>query len=294
MVVRRYTSPDEDSDRWGHFHFRDGDIVVSTRSKHGTTWVQTILLLLIHQRPDLPATLAELSPWLDHLVEPVEDVVARLGRQRHRRVVKTHTPLDGVPLRDRVTYVVAARHPLDAAVSLYHQGTNLDRQRLHELTGAPLSARPRPPLAQWLAEWVAEDPDPMEELDSLPGVMWHLADAWTRRDEPNVVLVHFDDLLADLDGAMRRLAERLGIEVPADQWGDLVDAATLRQMRSRADRLAPNPAGILKDSSAFFRSGESGTGSRVLDAAGLERYLHRAAALAPPDLLRWLHRTDRG
>ena len=51
-------------------------------------------------------------------------------------------------------------------------------------------------------------------MDSLPGVMWHLTDAWARRDEPNMVLVHYEDLSADLDGEMRRLADRLGIRVP--------------------------------------------------------------------------------
>jgi hypothetical protein len=38
----RYQSPDEDSGRWLGFPFRDGDIVISTRSKTGTTWVQMI------------------------------------------------------------------------------------------------------------------------------------------------------------------------------------------------------------------------------------------------------------
>ena len=33
--------------------------------------------------------------------------------------------------------------------------------------------------------------------------MWHLSDAWARRGEPNVLLVHYDDLLADLEGQMR-------------------------------------------------------------------------------------------
>ena len=36
--------------------------------------------------------------------------------------------------------------------------------------------------------------DPREQLDSLPGVMWHLSDAWARRDQPNVLLVHHDNL----------------------------------------------------------------------------------------------------
>jgi hypothetical protein len=36
----RYQSPEEDSARWLGFPFRDGDIVISTRSKTGTTWVR--------------------------------------------------------------------------------------------------------------------------------------------------------------------------------------------------------------------------------------------------------------
>jgi aryl sulfotransferase len=89
----RYQSPDEDSARWLGFPFRDGDIVISTRSKTGTTWVQAICALLIFQTPELPAPLAQLSPWLDHLIEPREQVYDRLAGQRHRRFIKTHTPL---------------------------------------------------------------------------------------------------------------------------------------------------------------------------------------------------------
>src|ERR1700677_538611 len=116
--LRRYTAPDEGSARWWGFPSRPGDIVVSTRSKSGTTWVQMICLLLVFGRPELPDRLGRLSPWLDWLVEPEADVFARLAAQTHRRVIKTHTPLDGVPLHPRVTYIVVGRHPLDVAVSL--------------------------------------------------------------------------------------------------------------------------------------------------------------------------------
>ena len=52
----RYQSDEEDSGRWLGFPFRDGDIVISTRSKSGTTWVQMICALLIFQTPELPGT----------------------------------------------------------------------------------------------------------------------------------------------------------------------------------------------------------------------------------------------
>jgi len=292
----RYRSPDEDSRRWTGFPFRHGDIVISTRSKSGTTWVQMICALLIFQIPHLPAPLSELSPWLDWLITPREDLYARLAAQRHRRFIKTHTPLDGIPLDSRATYIVAARHPLDMAVSLYHQGANLDRERLRQLSGQPEpaeTASPRPPLHDWLLAWIEREEDPQEQLDSLPGVMWHFSDAWRRRAEPNVVLVHYDDLSEDLEGEMRRLAGLLGIEVPDATWPELVEAARFETMKVSADQLAPDPSGILKSREAFFRSGGRGAGRALLSDTELDRYRERTARMASSDLLTWLHRDLR-
>ncbi|MGV9211532.1 sulfotransferase domain-containing protein [Micromonospora sp. RB23] len=289
----RYRSSDEDSIRWLGFGFRDGDIVISTRSKSGTTWMQMICALLVLGTPELPAPLSELSPWLDWLGEPRDVVYDRLAAQPHRRFIKTHTPLDGVPLDPRAHYVVVARHPLDMAVSLYHQAGNLDRVRVAELTGQPAPTGPpraRPSLGQWLPSWVDREVDPRAELDSLPGVFWHLRDAWARRHEPNVTLVHYDDLRADLGAQMRLLADRWDVEVPAGRWPALVEAATFDRMRERADQLAPDTLGVLRDRRAFFRRGGSGQGRGLLDAATLARYERRSRALAPPDLLAWLHR----
>jgi len=308
----RYTSDDEDSARWDGFEFRPGDIVISTRSKSGTTWMQMICALLIFQTPDLPAPLGELSPWLDWLVAPAERVFARLEAQRHRRFIKSHTPLDGIPLDGRATYIVVGRHPLDMAVSLYHQGGNINRARLRELTGQPAPAperSPAPALHDWLISWVEADVEPAEQLDSLPGVCWHMSDAWARRTspappgghaeaglaatEPDVLLVHYDDLSADLDGQMRRLASLLHVTVPDALWPNLVRAATFDQMRARASAHAPDPAGVLKDPAAFFRRGNSGAGREVLTKDEVERYYGRVAKLAAPDMLNWLHRGSR-
>jgi hypothetical protein len=291
-LPKRYRSDDEDSGRWVGFPFRD-DVVISTRSKSGTTWMQMITALLIFQTADLPGSLSDLSPWLDWLGTPREEVYARLAAQQHRRFIKTHTPLDGVPIVASATYIVVARHPLDMAVSLYHQSNNLNRARVRELTGQPeptTPPTPLPPLRDWLLAWIDRDVRPEDQLDSLPGVLWHLSDAWQRQGGANVVLVHYDDLLADLEGQMRRIAALLEITVSDDAWPDLVAAATFASMRDRAHRAAPDPAGILKDTAAFFRRGTSGAGLEVLSADEVAHYRARTAALAPPDLLTWLHR----
>lgn len=149
--------------------------------------MQMICALLVFQTPALPAPLSELSPWLDWLSLDRADLLAALAAQEHRRFIKTHTPLDGLPLDPRVTYVVVARHPLDMAVSLYHHYANLDVGRIAELAGQPdpgASTSPIP-LREWLLSWIAGDGSPQERPDSLTGVLWHARDAWSRAVEPN-------------------------------------------------------------------------------------------------------------
>jgi len=291
----RYQSPEEDSARWTDFPFRDGDIVISTRSKSGTTWAQMICALLIFQSTELPAPLEEISPWLDFQVAPKEEVYERLAAQEHRRFIKTHTPLDGIPIDDRVTYIVVARHPLDMAVSLYYQGNNIDRDRMAALTMHPAPgdpSKPQIPVHDWLLAWIRAERDPREAMDSLPGVMWHLADAWARRSHSNILLVHYADLSADLDGQMRYIADRLDITVPNECWPELVEAATFTRMRERSSQLIPGASGVLKDPEAFFRRGSSGAGRELLSAEEMADYEHCAAALAyqDQDLISWLHR----
>ena len=133
----RYKTAHQDSARWNELEFRPGDIVISARPRSGTTWMQMICALLVFQDPELPAPLSELSPWLDWHTTPLAEVLSALAAQRHRRFIKTHTPLDGLPLDPRVTYVVVVRHPLDAAVSLYHHYANLEVRRLSRLQGLP-------------------------------------------------------------------------------------------------------------------------------------------------------------
>jgi hypothetical protein len=285
--VARYA--EEANERWAGFEHRPGDIVISTRSKCGTTWLQMICALLVFQDPELPAPLAALSPWLDWDIEPVEVVFARLDRQEHRRFIKTHTPLAGLPLSPDVTYLVAGRHPLDVATSLYAHGHNIDRDRFEALTGR----RSNPPtgsFADWFAWWLDPGVGPSEVLDSLPGLVHHVTDAWDRQGELDVVLVHYDDLADDLDGQMRRLADHLGIAVAEDRWPALVEAAGFDAMRGRAAERAPDHLGVLKSPDAFFRAAARDRGGDQLDHEAKHQALDRVHELAPPAVATWLLR----
>ncbi len=121
----------------------------------------------------------------------------------------------------------------------------------------------------------------------------HPLDAWNRRGEPNVRLVHYEDLCADLEGQMSALAQWLDITVNAAVWPQLVRAATFDEMKGRAADLAPDKE-ILADPAEFFRSGRSGGARDVLTDADLDAYYERVSALAPKPFLDWLHRGTAG
>jgi hypothetical protein len=275
--------------RWATFPFRPDDIVISTTPKSGTTWMQMICALLVFQTPDLPAPLTELSPWLDWGRGPREQMYARIGEQRYRRFIKTHMPLNDIPIKPGVTYIVVARHPLDAAISYYHQRNNIAAIHASQRGGPPAADVPPEPPHEWLMRWIGADTPPQVRRDSLAGLLWHLSDAWARRDQPNVALMHYEDLSADLASEMRGLAARLAITVPEQAWPGLVKAASFNQMRASARQITPLKR--MNDPSAFFHKGTSGSGRELLTEAELAHYHARTAELAPPDLLAWLHRS---
>lgn len=299
-MTRRYRNLVFDSARWDGFEFRDDDIVISPPPKCGTTWTQTICALLVLGPPPFPASLDLISPWLDMLTRERSAVLADLEAQTHRRFIKAHTPMDGIPWDDRVTYICVARDPRDVAMSWDNHMDNMDVSALIGAREAAvglddvldvLAAGPPPRLESARDRfWYWVDERPVVGVSCLAGTVEHVQSFWAVRDRPNVVLLRYEDLQADLAGQMRALADRLGIEVPEEQWPALVEAATFESMRGRASELAPNAtAKLWHDDRQFFHRGTSGQWRELLDDADLGRYRERAVALADPDLIDWLH-----
>ena len=142
LPLRHYEGFMADSSRWERFRFRPDDVVISTPAKCGTTWMQTIVGMLLLDRTDLGAPISTISPWLDMQIRTEDEVFATLEAQDHRRFIKTHTPLDGVPLVDGVTYVVLVRHPLDVALSDRDHAENAHDERAVQLRTAAAGEAP--------------------------------------------------------------------------------------------------------------------------------------------------------
>lgn len=291
-----------DSERWQGFRFRPGDIVISTPPKCGTTWTQRICALLVLQTPELDKPLTSYSPWLDMLTRRKEDIVADLDAQQHRRFIKSHTPLDGIPWDDRVTYVCVGRDPRDVMLSWDAHTQNADflallgarEQSVGNQDIAEMLEQGPPPVPESEHErfwnWIEDDTPATDVPSSLLATLHHLETFWKARDRPNVILLHYDDLKADLEGEMRALAARLGIAIPEALWPPLVRAAGFEEMKREADKTAPGVTeSIWQDNSKFFRSGSSGQWRRLFGEGDEERYEARVKKLASPGLAAWAH-----
>ena len=298
--MQRYRSIVYDSERWHGFEHRPGDIIISTPPKCGTTWMQNIVGMLVMGTTTFERPMAKLSPWLDQCTHDLDGTLADLASRDHRRFVKTHTPLDGLPWHDDVTYVAVGRDPRDVAVSFQHHWDNLDIAKVIEARArtvglddlAELDPPPPPtddPVERyWM--FMTRRATTREQASGLELVMIHLRSFWERRHEPNVVLLHYADLEADLPGEMRRLAKRLGVTIDDDRWPELVEAASFESMKRRAIDLAPNAGEYWKDTSAFFHRGGSGRW-RALAGDDGGRYDTIVRELEQDEeLLSWLHR----
>ena len=294
LPVRQYAHPTWTSDRWQGFEPRAGDILICTPYKSGTTWMQMICALLVFQSADLPGTLSELSPWIEIRSEPVEAVHARLAAQRHRRFIKTHTPLDGLPWLPQATYLCVFRDPRDVFMSMLNHlkignpySTAQFKQEAREaaVEKPPLPEDPNELFRMWLTKGTFPG-----ETDGAP--FWSLfryaATFWAHRHQPNIHFFHYGDMKADLDSAMRRVAEVLQISIDEAKWPALVAAAGFESMKQNADRTAPEANFLMwKDNSQFFNKGSSGQWQGVLSAESLA-LLDQVTAKYPADLIRWL------
>ena len=295
-----------DNIRWQRFTARAGDIIISTPPKCGTTWMQMICALLIFQRATFDRSLDRISPCFDMQTRAVDDVITDLEAQRHRRFIKTHTPLDGLPYDTAATYICVGRDPRDVAISWAHFQDNINIQALFAARDRAIGnddmvamyrdwePPPTHPVERFW-RWVDDVDDGEIAHVNLATTMHHLSTFWEVREQPNVVLVHYADLLRDLEGEMRHIAQRLDIDIDEDRLPDLVTAAGFDTMRERADEVAADSSQRLWHSNrAFFHSGRSGQWHELLDDAGRRRYGERVKQLASTDLIEWAHQEPAG
>ena len=296
--TREYRTPTMDSRRWDGYQPRADDIIVATYPKCGTTWTQRIVDLLIFQSPE-PRQFSAASPWIDAIFfGPIEADLATIEAQTHRRYVKSHMPLDAIPVFEGVKVIHTARDGRDACTSMHNHmlgfAPMMGARMIAEAAakGEPPPARlqvpesPRDFFLNWMQAAEAGAPD--DPAGDLPYCEFEQT-YWARRHEPWLLMVHFNDLKADLAGEMRRIADFLGIATPAPLLAELAEAARFETMKRQGDEMLPQlRMAFDHGADRFINKGSNGRWKDFLTAEDLARYDALVESRLSPALAAWL------
>ncbi len=245
--------------------------------------MQGIVSSLLWPAGDAPGERNDRSPWVDARFTPVEDLLAHLGAQQHRRYIKTHSPADCVPIFEECTYITVYRDGRDALMSWANHRGAMRPEVVDFLnaTGAEegLSALP---------SWDGDMDDLFDQWAADCSPVTHLASWWPLRHEGFVYFVHYNDLKSDLEGEMRRLAAFLSVEVPEELWPAAVRRCGLSEMREEARDAGRINMVFQNGADSFFHKGTNGRWRDVLTPAQLDRYDAMVTAGLPAEAAQWL------
>jgi aryl sulfotransferase len=278
-----------DSTRWDGFRFRNDDIVIVTFGKTGTTWTQQIVGQLVLGSPEGLAA-AGASPWLDMRAFPIDEVLGLLESQQHRRFIKTHLPIDALVFSPRAKYIYVARDARDIVWSAYNHQAGFKQEALDMFNDLPGRVGPKithPPcdVRDYYLHFL--------EFDDFPGFefggLWEHAQGWfDLRHLPNVLLVHFNSLKANMGREIRRIARFLDIKVDRRTWPQILERCSFDYMQNEAKKNELLENFFSGGGGTFIHKGTNGRWKDVLTAAEIARCDDVAARYLTPDCARWL------
>lgn len=273
-----YKGPFTDTSRWDNFRHRADDIFICTPPKCGTTWTQAICAMLVFGKVDHGIKPGIISPWIDAQLAPIEDYLKQVEAQKHRRFIKTHTPLDGIPYVADCAYIVVMRDPRDVFLSALNHRDNMNNTDL-ALSVAPASFK----------AWLTDDFDQHSwDVQSLSMLVHFFKSYWRFRDLPNIHLFHYGDMKRDLRGNIARMAKALAIEVDENLLDAMTRAASFENMKRNASQFVPVGKEYWKRESGFFANGTNQQWKQVLTPEELNAFDLRLAELLEPDAAGWL------
>ena len=224
------------------------------------------------------ADLENKSPWLDINTPALSDVIERLEAQRSQRHIKTHTPLDGIPVWPDLRYITVYRHPIDVHFSFRMHVSNLREPVLQNCFP--------PDISEGFRTFIEG-----EHCDgaSLAFIVAHYRSSLDLTPSNNLLCLHYSDMLTDLPGTFQKIADFIGVSYRQEVLEQLIQAATFESMKKNADRFAIAAGqNYWKSDRGFFDSASSKKWVGKLTQADLEAYDLRLSELLNTEERKWL------
>lgn len=238
---------------------RDSDVFVVTYPKSGTIWMQQILLLL-ESKGNVDSISKEdkfsngdLVPWIEVIGQIQDFVTAESPRFRVSHLAYHLMPKELCYRRGKVIYV--ARNPKDILVSYYY---------FHKL--ATMLETPKS---------FDDFFDKFMRGEVMAGSWFEHIKTWfLHKDDINMLFITYEEMIQDLQTAVRRIAEFLGADLTQDQLNSVVKHSTFKNMRQIPQanyELVPGDL-LNHQEGRFMRKGTIGDWKNHFTVAQSERF----------------------
>jgi hypothetical protein len=252
-----------------------GDVILSTPPKCGTTLLCAIAHSLRSQGDMSFEEINIVIPCLEMAYDSGLKDLDNDDQGGYRpRLFKTHSWYPDCPKGDGVRYIIVARNPLDAGLSFYHflGGWFFD---LNEIG-----------VDDFLQEFMLARGAPENNMQNAS--QWHNMASWyPYRNDPNVLLVFFEDLVAHHAAGVDLIADFLQVENDSPELRAIAveqssiehmkkfptkyDEHMLKEARNEACGLHPR-AGLDGSSAGKVRTGKIGKGKEVFAPETVEAF----------------------
>uniref|UniRef100_A0A3Q4AYD4 Sulfotransferase n=1 Tax=Mola mola TaxID=94237 RepID=A0A3Q4AYD4_MOLML len=224
--------PEETLKRLDSIQAREDDVMLVAYPKCGFNWMVGVLRKIIGE-----ATGKKMDSKTPPLIEfSAPEYLKVIEQDPSPRLLGTHIHPDNIPasfFEKKTKMLVVFRNPKDTLVSFYHFYQN----------------NPVLPSGQ---SWETFFSNFMSGEVAWGSYFEH-AKAWEKRmDDPNIMVVTYEELKEDLSMGVRNISRFFGFQLTEEQVQQIAEGSTFRAMREKSN---DSHAGMGK---VFFRKGEVG------------------------------------
>jgi len=182
------------------------DVIIATACKTGTTWLLQVCHTLRYQlRLNSLSTsldfddIYEVTPW--HMMAWDLDQDIKHQKGLYPNIFKSHQLLSAE--KRGAKYITTIREPIAVLKSWFKFQKQKGNPKVTKMTSVD--------------EFWADPSFLRDTMNAFPGLMEYYTEAWLLRDNPNVLVVCYEDMLESIEAMLPTIASFLGLPTPLNR-----------------------------------------------------------------------------